>query len=150
MYVIVILNGKDFGCYFVGCIMLMLDVMEVLKLGENRLVVKVEYFEMIVDMFWVCGGCFLEWGFSEGFQFLGIFCFVVLEVMDEICIEFFGVYIWNDDKVGIVFVEMEVKNYGKIVEMVEVVNKFSNVDGKQVFCLMEKVILQLGERKVVK
>ena len=32
----------------------------------------------------------------------------------------------------------------------EVVNKFSNADGKQVFRLTEKVTLQPGERKVVK
>ena len=42
------------------------------------------------------------------------------------------------------------KNYGKTAETVEVVNKFSNADGKQVFRLTEKVTLQPGERKVVK
>ena len=53
-------------------------------------------------------------------------------------------------KAGTVFVETEVKNYGKTAETVEVVNKFSNADGKQVFRLTEKVTLQPGERKVVK
>ena len=127
-----------------------LDVTEALKPGENRLVVKAEHPEMIADMPWVCGGCSSEWGFSEGSQPLGIFRPVVLEATDAIRIEPFGVHIWNDDKAGTVFVETEVKNYGKTAETVEVVNKFSNADGKQVFRLTEKVTLQPGERKVVK
>ena len=40
--------------------------------------------------------------------------------------------------------------YKRQAETVEVVNKFSNADGKQVFRLTEKVTLQPGERKVVK
>ena len=149
-YATVTLNGKDFGRHPVGRTTLTLDVTEALKPGENRLVVKAEHPEMIADMPWVCGGCSSEWGFSEGSQPLGIFRPVVLEATDEIRIEPFGVHIWNDDKAGTVFVETEVKNYGKTAETVEVVNKFSNADGKQVFRLTEKVTLQPGERKVVK
>ena len=149
-YATVTLNGKDFGRHPVGRTTLTLDVTEALKPGENRLVVKAEHPEMIADMPWVCGGCSSEWGFSEGSQPLGIFRPVVLEATDEIRIEPFGVHIWNDDKAGTVFVETEVKNYGKTTETVEVVNKFSNADGKQVFRLTEKVTLQPGERKVVK
>ena len=149
-YATVTLNGKDFGRHPVGRTTLTLDVTEALKPGENRLVVKAEHPEMIADMPWVCGGCSSEWGFSEGSQPLGIFRPVVLEATDAIRIEPFGVHIWNDDKAGTVFVETEVKNYGKTAETVEVVNKFSNADGKQVFRLTEKVTLQPGERKVVK
>ena len=149
-YATVTLNGKDFGRHPVGRTTLTLDVTEALKPGENRLVVKAEHPEMIADMPWVCGGCSSEWGFSEGSQPLGIFRPVVLEATDAIRIEPFGVHIWNDDKAGTVFVETEVKNYGKTAETVEVVNKFSNADGKQVFRLTEKVTLQPVERKVVK
>ena len=149
-YATITLNGKDFGRHPVGRTTLTLDITEALKQGENKLVVKAEHPEMIADMPWVCGGCSSEWGFSEGSQPLGIFRPVVLEATDEIRIEPFGVHIWNDDKAGTVFVETEVKNYGKTTETVEVVNKFSNADGKQVFRLTEKVTLQPGERKVVK
>ena len=149
-YATITLNGKDFGRHPVGRTTLTLDITEALKQGENKLVVKAEHPEMIADMPWVCGGCSSEWGFSEGSQPLGIFRPVVLEATDEIRIEPFGVHIWNDDKAGTVFVETEVKNYGKTAETVEVVNKFSNADGKQVFRLTEKVTLQPGERKVVK
>ena len=112
-----------------------MDVTDALKQGTNRLEVKAEHPEMIADMPWVCGGCSSEWGFSEGSQPLGIFRPVVLEATDEIRIEPFGVHIWNDEKAANVFVETEVKNYGKTTETIEVVNKLSNADGKQVFRL---------------
>ena len=105
---------------------------------------------MIADMPWVCGGCSSEWGFSEGSQPLGIFRPVVLEGTDEIRIEPFGVHIWNDEKAANVFVDTEVKNYGKTTETIEVVNKLSNADGKQVFRLARKVTLAPGEMKVVR
>ena len=149
-YATITVNGKNFGRHPIGRTTLTLDVTDELKQGVNRLEVKAEHPEMIADMPWVCGGCSSEWGFSEGSQPLGIFRPVVLEATDEIRIEPFGVHIWNDDKAGTVFVETEVKNYGKTAETVEVVNKFSNADGKQVFRLTEKVTLQPGERKVVK
>lgn len=149
-YATITLNGKDFGRHPIGRTTLTLDVTEALRQGDNKLEVKAEHPEMIADMPWVCGGCSSEWGFSEGSQPLGIFRPVVLEATDEIRIEPFGVHVWNDDKAATVFVETEVKNYGKTVETVEVVNKFSNADGKQVFRLTEKVTLQPGEMKVIK
>ena len=75
---------------------------------------------------------------------------MVLEATDEIRIEPFGVHIWNDEKAANVFVETEVKNYGKTTETIEVVNKLSNADGKQVFRLVEKVTLAPGEMKVIR
>ena len=127
-----------------------MDVTDELKQGVNRLEVKAEHPEMIADMPWVCGGCSSEWGFSEGSQPLGIFRPVVLEVTDEIRIEPFGVHIWNDEKAANVFEETEVKNYSKTTETVELVNKLSNADGKQVFRLVEKVTLAPGEMKVIR
>ena len=149
-YATITLNGKNYGRHPVGRTTLTLDVTDALKQGTNNLTVKAEHPEMIADMPWVCGGCSSEWGFSEGSQPLGIFRPVVLEATDEIRIEPFGVHIWNDDKAENVYVETEVKNYGKTSETIEVVNKFSNADGKQVFRLTEKVTLQPGETKVIK
>ena len=144
------MNGKDFGRHPIGRTTLTLDVTDELKQGVNSLEVKAEHPEMIADMPWVCGGCSSEWGFSEGSQPLGIFRPVVLEVTDEIRIEPFGVHIWNDEKAANVFVETEVKNYSKTTETVELVNKLSNADGKQVFRLVEKVTLAPGEMKVIR
>ena len=42
------------------------------------------------------------------------------------------------------------KDYGKTGETIEVVNKLSNEDGKQVFRLVEKVTLAPGEMKVIR
>ena len=141
-YATITVNGKDFGRHPIGRTTLTLDVTDELKQGVNSLEVKAEHPEMIADMPWVCGGCSSEWGFSEGSQPLGIFRPVVLEVTDEIRIEPFGVHIWNDEKAANVSVETEVKNYSKTTETVELVNKLSNADGKQVFRLGEKVIFE--------
>ena len=137
-YATIQLNGQDFGRHPVGRTTLTLDVTDALRQGSNHLEVKAEHPEMIADMPWVCGGCSSEWGFSEGSQPLGIFRPVVLEGTDEIRIEPFGVHIWNDEKAANVFVDTEVKNYGKTTETIEVVNKLSNADGKQVFRLARK------------
>lgn len=149
-YATIKLNGYDFGRHPVGRTTLTLDVTDALKQGGNRLEVKAEHPEMIADMPWVCGGCSSEWGFSEGSQPFGIFRPVVLEATDEIRIEPFGVHIWNDEKAANVFVDTEVKNYGKTTETIEIVNKLSNADGKQVFRLVEKVTLAPGEMKVIR
>lgn len=149
-YATISLNGQDFGRHPVGRTTLTLDVTDALKQGANQLVVKAEHPEMIADMPWVCGGCSSEWGFSEGSQPLGIFRPVTLEATDEIRIEPFGVHIWNDDKAATVYVETEVKNYGTTAADIEVVNKFSNADGKQVFRLTETVSLQPGETKTIR
>lgn len=77
---------------------------------------------MPVGRWWL----FVGVGIREGSQPLGIFRPVVLETTDEIRIEPFGVHIWNDEKAANVFVETEVKNYGKTAETIEVVNKLSN------------------------
>lgn len=150
-YATIQVNGVDFGRHPVGRTTLTLDVTKALKPGQtNLLEVKAEHPEMISDMPWVCGGCSSEWGFSEGSQPLGIFRPVTLEVTDEIRIEPFGVHIWNDDKAETVFIETEITNYGQTSETVELVNKFSNEDGAQVFRLSENVTLAPGETKIIK
>ena len=149
-YATLTLNGKDFGRHPVGRTTLTLDVTDALKSGTNELSIKAEHPELIADMPWVCGGCSSEWGFSEGSQPFGIFRPVVLEETDEVRIEPFGVHIWNDEKAETVFVDVEVKNYSDKPQEIEFVNKFSNADGKQVFRLVEKTVLQPGELRVIR
>jgi hypothetical protein len=105
---------------------------------------------MIADMPWVCGGCSSEWGFSEGSQPLGIFRPVTLEETNIVRIEPFGVHIWNNDEANKVYIDTEVKNYDTKEQTIEIVNKFSNADGKQVFRLTESVTLKAGETKVIR
>lgn len=148
-YATIKLNQHNLGRYPVGRTTLTLDVTDVLNQGTNTLEVKVEHPQMIADMPWVCGGCSSEWGFSEGSQPFGIFRPVILEVTDDVRIEPFGVHVWNDDAAKIVSIETEVKNYGNTPVTIDLVNKLSNADGKQVFCLVEQVTLNAGETKLV-
>ncbi len=150
-YATVQLNGVDLGRHIVGRTTLTLDVTDAVKPGErNLLTVKAEHPEMIADMPWVCGGCSSEWGFSEGSQPFGIFRPVTLEITDEVRIAPFGVHIWQDEKAQTIYMETEVTNYGKQTETVDLVNKFSNADGAQVFRLTETITLAPGETKTVK
>lgn len=149
-YAHVTLNNQALGRYPVGRTTLTLDVTDALKDGTNRLEIKAEHPEMIADMPWVCGGCSSEWGFSEGSQPLGLFRPVILEATDEIRIEPFGVHIWNDDEASTVYIDTEVKNYGRKTETVEIVNKLNNDEGRQVFRLVEKVTLAPGETKIIR
>ena len=148
-YATITLNGKDMGRHPVGRTVFSLDVTDVLRAGKNHLVVKAEHPEMIADMPWICGGCSSEVGFSEGSQPLGIFRPVKLELTDQIRIEPFGVHIWNEGDNKTVHIRTEVKNYTDRAETIQVVNKFSNANGGQVFRLVEEVSLAAGETKIV-
>ena len=102
------------------------------KGGENELEVRVSHPKGITDMPWVCGGCSSEWGFSEGSQPFGIYRPVVLEVTDKTRIEPYGTHIWNNITADSLFVETEVKNYGKTTDTVSVISKICDKSGKQV------------------
>lgn len=150
-YASIVLNGDSLGRYPVGRTTLTLDVSDFIRKGKmNHLEVKAEHPELIADMPWVCGGCSSEWGFSEGSQPLGIFRPVILEVTDNVRIEPFGVHIWHDDSLRNVYIETELKNYGDVADTLELVNKFSDSDGRQVFRIQEKVVLQPGEMKLLR
>lgn len=149
-YATIKVNGRDLGRHIGGRTTFTLDVTPAVHSGENTLEVKVEHPEMISDMPWVCGGCSSEWGFSEGSQPFGLFRPVVLEETDNIRIEPFGVHIWNDDKLETAFIDTEVRNYGTTAEDIEVVNKLSDADGRQVFRLVQKVKLQPGETRIIR
>lgn len=150
-YATITLNGTNYGRHPVGRTSLTLDVSASIKQGqENMLEVKAEHPEMISDMPWVCGGCSSEWGFSEGSQPLGIFRPVVLEMTDQVRVEPFGVHIWNDDKAENIHIDTEVKNYSSASRTIELVNKWSDADGRPVFRLTEQVTLAPGETKVIR
>ncbi len=150
-YATVTLNGKDFGRHPVGRTTLTLDVTDAVKPeGKNKLLVKAEHPSKTTDMPWVCGGCSSEWGFSEGSQPLGIFRPVVLEITDEVRIAPYGVHIWHNDAADSIFIDTEITNKSTKTETVELVNKFSNAMGNQVFRLKQDVVLAPGETKVVR
>ncbi len=150
-YATITLNGKDFGRHPVGRTTLTLDITNAIKKdGKNKLSVKAEHPAKITDMPWVCGGCSSEWGFSEGSQPLGIFRPVVLEITDEVRIAPYGVHIWHNDAADSVFIDTEITNYSSKTETVELVNKFANDMGNQVFRLKQNVELAPGETKIIR
>lgn len=150
-YADVTLNGHSLGRHPVGRTVLTLDVTDRLNYGgDNVLKVKASHPSMITDMPWVCGGCSSEWGFSEGSQPLGIFRPVTLEVTDEVRIAPFGVHIWNNERADSVYVETELTNHAAAERTVELVNKFVNADGRQVFRNSQSVTLRPGETRTVR
>lgn len=149
-YARVKLNGADLGRHPAGRVSFTLDVTDYLCFdGENRLEVVAEHPEMIADMPWVCGGCSSEWGFSEGSQPFGIFRPVELEITDETRIEPFGVHVWNNSACDTVFVETEVKNYGASRVEFDLVSRFVDADGKQMFRMAESFVFEPGESRCI-
>ena len=150
-YANVKLNGHDLGRHPSGRTSLTFDVTDYLNFdGNNTIEVIAEHPEMIADMPWVCGGCSSEWGFSEGSQPLGIYRPVGLEITDEVRVEPFGVHVWNNAACDSVFIETELKNYGKTPAEFDFISKFSNADGRQIFRLTDKITLAPGESRTVK
>ncbi len=149
-YATININGHDLGRHPSGRLSMTFDVTDFLRFdGENTLRVTASHPAMITDMPWVCGGCSSEWGFSEGSQPFGIFRPVTLEVTDEVRIEPFGVHVWNNSKTDSVFIDTELKNYSSQVARFDLVNKFADADGRQVFRLSESVTLNPGETKII-
>jgi hypothetical protein len=149
-YATVTLNGHRYKKELVGRTVFTLDATDALRDGINTLHIGVDHPAMQTESPWVCGGCSSEWGFSEGSQPLGIFRPVSLIEADEVCIEPFGVHIWNNAACDTVFIDTEVKNYSRQTQTVELVNKLAQSSGKQVFRLAQPVTLQPGQTKVIR
>ena len=149
-YATITLNGHTYPRTGVGRTTYTLDVTTALLNGDNRLTVRCEHPEMITDMPWVCGGCSAEWGFSEGSQPFGIFRPVSLIETAEVCVEPFGVHVWNNAACDSVFIETEVRNYSTRPMAVEVVSKMNLKSGKQFFRLSTPVTLDPGEVRTIR
>ena len=149
-YATITLNDTEYPRELIGRTVFTLDVTEALNTGKNTLHIVVDHPAMQTESPWVCGGCSSEWGFSEGSQPFGIFRPVSLIETDEVCVEPFGVHVWNNQACDSVFIETEVKNYSEQPQTVELVNKFTLSSGKQVFRLAESVTLQPGETKTLR
>lgn len=149
-YASVSLNGKHIGRYDIGRTTETIDITKYLVVGgRNELTVNVSHPASITDMPWVCGGCSSEWGFSEGSQPFGIFRPVTLEVTDPIRIEPFGVHVWHNMACDTIFIDTEVKNYGKETALVEVINKLCEKSGKQVIRLTDTISIKGGETIII-
>nr|MBP7471628.1 beta-galactosidase [Prevotella sp.] len=149
-YATVILNGHKFDKELVGRTVYTLDVTRQLQEGNNQLRVIVDHPDYQTESPWVCGGCSSEWGFSEGSQPFGIFRPVTIVETDNVRIEPFGVHIWNNSACDSIFVDTEVKNYSSETVAFQLVSKMNQASGKTYFRLPFDVVLQPGEKKVIR
>ena len=150
-YADISLNGQSLDRHDIGRTTATIDITPQVRMGgTNTIEVKVSHPSGITDMPWVCGGCSSEWGFSEGSQPFGIFRPVVLEITDEVRVEPFGVHVWNTNACDTLFVETELKNYGKEEVSFELVNKLCEKSGKQVARMTDVITLAPNECKTVR
>jgi beta-galactosidase len=90
-------NGHEVGRHAGGLTTFTLDVTGAIRTDRpNTLVVRAGHPAGIRDLPWVCGGCELVYGFSEGPQPFGIIRPVTLYTTGAARIEPFGVHVWND------------------------------------------------------
>jgi Beta-galactosidase/beta-glucuronidase len=156
-YATVYLNGDSVGAHAGGRTTFTIDITENIDFDtENTLIVVANHQSVITDLPWVCGGCSFEWGFSEGSQPLGIFRPVTLVVSDEARIEPFGVHAYNhepdiqgNDTIFELNFSTEIRNYGTRDREIEVVQKLTDKDGRQVERVTERISLKAGEFKIV-
>ena len=148
-YATITLNDTQYPKELIGRTVFTLDVTEALNTGKNTLHILVDHPAMQTESPWVCGGCSSEWGFSEGSQPFGIFRPVSLIETDAVRVEPFGVHIWNNAACDTVFIETEVKNYTQQIQQIELVNKFTQASGKQVFRSVATESLLPGETKTL-
>ncbi|HVU32575.1 MAG TPA: malectin domain-containing carbohydrate-binding protein, partial [Opitutaceae bacterium] len=127
-YATVWVNGTPVGRHAGGLTTFTLDITDAVRFGQsNCLVVRADHPAGIRDLPWVCGGCELAYGFSEGTQPFGIFRPVHLVTTSPVRIEPFGVHVWNDADLdpaaARIHVTTEVKNYGPTATTVAVVTR---------------------------
>jgi beta-galactosidase len=154
-YAAVWLNEKEVGHHDGGRTTFTIDVTDEIRFNQqNILAVRADHPANIRDLPWVCGGCSDERGFSEGSQPMGIFRPVQLIITNDVRVEPFGVHAWNDttvtSKSAQLYLETEVKNYGKAEKDVMVVSRLVNKEGVAVFQTSTTGHARAGESVIVK
>ncbi|MDR0700070.1 MAG: DUF4982 domain-containing protein [Tannerella sp.] len=156
-YATVYLNGQMVGYHAGGRTSFTLDVTDKIALdGYNVLAIKAEHPAMIADLPWVCGGCSSEWGFSEGSQPMGIFRPVTLIVSNDVRVEPFGVHAWNatpvfqgKDTLFTLNVHTEIKNYSRKERRLEIIQKLTDKNGRQIERITDRILLKPNETRKV-
>lgn len=144
-YAAINLNGTVLSREPVGRTTLTVDITGAVRDGDNTLRIITEHPEMITDMPWTCGGCDIGSEFNEGSQPLGLFRPVVLEVTDQTRVEPFGIHIWNNAKADSLFIDTEIKNYGKTTVNLRLENDLIDHQNKRTLHLCEEITVLSGE-----
>lgn len=127
-YATVWVNGREVGHHAGGLTTFTLDITNAVRTGaDNLVVVRADHPAGIDDLPWVCGGCHLAYGFSEGTQPFGIFRPVHLITTNPVRIQPFGVHVWNDADVNPaaarVHLRTRIRNYGSLPRTVTLVTR---------------------------
>lgn len=154
-YATVWVNGQKVGSHKGGRTTFTIDITTAIQFGKiNTIRVKAEHPAFIADLPWVCGGCSGEWGFSEGSQPLGIFRPVSLIITNNVRIEPFGVYIWNDKSTSkqsaILHAETTLKNYGNTSKNLTIVTSIVDSLGKVISSNSVEAKCNSGETNAIK
>jgi beta-galactosidase len=150
-YATVWVNGRLVGTHAGGRTTFTLDITAAVHKGAGNIItVRADHPAGIHDLPWVCGACSDERGFSEGSQPLGIYRPVHLVITGETRIEPFGVHVWNDSDVTKLYVETEIKNYGKAVHEGVVVQRLVDREGKVVSTVQQKERIGPGQTLVIR
>ncbi len=145
-YATVWVNGKQVGTHAGGLTTFQIDISDAVSYGKtNILSVRADHPDGIRDLPWVCGGCELAYGFSEGTQPFGIFRPVHLVTTNSIRIAPFGIHIWNDDSAtetgATLFIKTELQG-AEASESIALKHSLLNPDGHLVAETLTKELEQ--------
>lgn len=154
-YATVWVNGREVGRHAGGLTTFTLDVTDAIRAGApNTVAVRADHPAGIRDLPWVCGGCELVYGFSEGPQPFGLFRPVSLVVTAPMRIVPFGIHVWNDATATAaradVNLSVDVANHGTASRTVTVSARLSSRLGGRAVDGRSDVTLGPGETRTVR
>jgi hypothetical protein len=145
-YAEVFVNGEAVGAHAGGLTTFTLEVTDAVAFGaSNTLAVHVGHPSGIRDLPWVCGGCELAYGFSEGTQPFGLTRPVSMIITHPVRITPFGVHAWNDDDFSRIQLETEVANHGDTTRDFTLRQRLVDAEGRTLAEVSESVSLARGE-----
>lgn len=150
-YADVYLNGVHLGRHEGGQTGFCLEMTDQLKEGANLLAVRTDHPEKIMDLPWVCGGCFGTPN-TEGTQPFGINRPVSVYTTGQVRIRPYGVWILPQQvKEGHPFVciRTEVENLERKPVEIRLQSVIKTPSGETVEVLETEVVLKAGETQTV-
>ncbi|HSH09136.1 MAG TPA: glycoside hydrolase family 2 TIM barrel-domain containing protein, partial [Oceanipulchritudo sp.] len=145
-YATIWVNGQEAGHHAGGLTTFTIDITSHSQPGQsNLLTVRADHPAGIRDLPWVCGGCELAYGFSEGTQPFGIFRPVHLVITNSIRVTPFGVHVWNGQdisaKEATLHINTEVRNHGASGRKVLVRTTLQEQCGDPVFAMEQDLLI---------
>ena len=153
-YATVWVNGKLIGHHGGGLLTFTFDITHAVDYeGANTLAVRADHPSGIRDLPWVCGGCELTYGFSEGTQPFGISRPAHVIITDSLRVEPFGVHIWNDETISaeaaVVHTRTTIRNYSADRRDFTLVNRVLDAMGGTVAEMTTETFVRPGATTIL-